>query len=360
MKVLYALQATGNGHISRANEIIPILERLCSVDILLSGTQADVGLNHFIKYRRKGMGLVMSKNGSIDLLKTLKQFRSKKFLEEVRSVPVEEYDLVINDFEPLSAWACKHSNIPCVALSHQFAVVDRSSPKPVKYDPLAWLVFRYYSPCNIGAGFHFKAYSGSVFTPVIRAEIRNAYTRNLGHYSVYLPTYSDKKLIRILSEHKNIQWHIFSRKAEKNYAAGNCWIRPVNNYDFVSSISTCEGILCAAGFETPAEAIFMNKKLLVVPVKGQYEQLCNAEALKELGVPVLKKISPAKHKKLAAWLTSKHKIHIPYADTTLAALNMVLQSARLAKEELAGKEPDSREITASLMRELDFVDEYSM
>ncbi len=360
MKVLYAVQAAGNGHISRANELIPLLEKLCSVDILLSGMQADVGLNHFIKFRRKGMGFVKGKNGGIDLVKTIRQFRTKNFLQEVRSVPVEDYDLVINDFEPLSAWACKHKNVPCIALSHEYAVIDKESPKPHKYDPLAWLLLRYYAPCNMGVGFHFSAYGDNIFTPVIRSEIRNAYVRNLGHYCVYLPGYSDKKLIRILSGYKRIQWHIFSRQADKSYAADNCWIRPINNYDYISSTSTAEGIICVAGFEAPAEALFMNKKLLVIPVKDQYEQQCNAEALRELGVPVLKKISSKKRQKLSDWIESKHKVHIHYIDTAAAALNRVLKTALITKENFAATPVATSLSSELLMKELDFVDEYSM
>ncbi len=47
-------------------------------------------------------------------------------------------------------------------------------------------------------------------------------------------------------------------------------------------------MLCGAGFETPAEALFLGKKLMVIPMKGQYEQHINAASLKELGIPVLK------------------------------------------------------------------------
>ena len=36
MKVLYAFQGTGNGHIARAQEIIPILKKYAEVDILIS------------------------------------------------------------------------------------------------------------------------------------------------------------------------------------------------------------------------------------------------------------------------------------------------------------------------------------
>lgn len=359
MKILYALQATGNGYISRANEIIPVLEQYCDVDILLSGTQAEVGLNHFIKYRRKGLDYVRSKSGGIDLIKTLKQFRAKKFLQEVRSVPVELYDAVVNDFEPLSAWSCKQKGVACISLSHEYAILDNATPKPAKYDPLAWLVLRYYAPVSFGIGLHFKRYSEHIFSPVIRSEIRRAYLRNLGHYCVYLPEYSDKKMIRFLSEHKNIQWHIFSRKAEKSYAVNNCWIRPVNNYDFISSFSTCEGIICNAGFETPAEALYMNKKLLIVPKKGAYEQQCNAVSLQELGVPVMKKITSAKHRKIVEWLNSRHKVRMEYTDSTRALVEQLVHHITIAKDHMTRKLPEDLITATSLLSMEDFADEYA-
>lgn len=324
MKILYAIQATGNGHISRANEIIPYLETQCDLDILVSGTQSNVAINHFVKYRRKGLSFVFGKNGGIDFLKTFRQLQSKKFLQEINSFPVEQYDLVINDFEPVSAWVCKIKKIPCFALSHQFAVINKHSPKPPKFDPFAWLVLRHYAPANDGMGFHFKGYDTGIFTPVIRKEIRQAYHRNLGHYTVYLPAYSDKKLVKILAEIKGTEWHIFSRQSKKSYAEKNCWIRPVNNYDFVSSFTTCEGIICGAGFETPAEALFMNKKLLVVPMKGQYEQQCNAAALQQMGVPVFKSLKMKKLSKLIKWMTIKERLNIAYEDNTKAIIDHIL------------------------------------
>ena len=72
MKILYALQATGNGHISRANEILPYLKKLGEIDILLSGTQANIDLNFHIKFRRIGLSFVFGKNGGVDYLQTIK------------------------------------------------------------------------------------------------------------------------------------------------------------------------------------------------------------------------------------------------------------------------------------------------
>ena len=58
MKILYAIQGTGNGHISRAREIVPILMKYADVDVLLSGTQADVKLQFPIKYKKHGLSFI--------------------------------------------------------------------------------------------------------------------------------------------------------------------------------------------------------------------------------------------------------------------------------------------------------------
>lgn len=344
MKVLYAIQGTGNGHVSRANEIIPLLQQKCELDILLSGTQADVGVNYPVKYRLKGLSFVFGKKGGIDFYKTFEQLQSKKFLKEIKALPVEEYDLVINDFEPISAWACKIKNVPCVAMSHQFAVLHKNAPRPAKFDPFALMVLRYYAPCKTGVGFHFKKYGDSVFTPVIRREIRNATVTNKGHYTVYLPAYDDKKIIAFCSQFKNTNWQIFSKHTKKSYAEKNCRIRPVSATDFTESFTNCEGILCGAGFETPAEALYMGKKVLVIPMKAQYEQHCNAAGAAELGVPVIKSLKKKHIQKVDAWLNNDQRIEVDFKDETNKIIDQVLSlgtekniSTHLNKRDLISK-----------------------
>lgn len=327
MKILYAIQATGNGHVSRANEIIPLLQKRCDLDILISGTQADVGLNHAVTYQLKGFSFIFGKKGGIDFYKTYKQFKSKKFLAEIKNLPVEKYDLVINDFEPISAWACKLKNIPCVAMSHQYAVLHERSPRPVKADPFAWMVLRYYAPCKTGVGFHFNNFAENIFTPVIRKSVRETRVTNLGHYTVYLPAYDDKKLISFFSNFKNVQWQIFSKHTKKSYSVNNCHIQPVSTDEFTSSFTSCEGILCGAGFETPAEALYMGKKLMIIPMKSQYEQHCNAAGAAELGVPVIKKLKKKYIHLVDNWINESKTIQVDYKDETSKIIDLVLANA---------------------------------
>ena len=331
MKVLYAIQGTGNGHVSRANEIIPLLQNKCELDILISGTQADVGIIQPVKYNRKGFSFIFGKKGGIDFYKTIKQFQSKRFLNEIKNLPVQEYDLVINDFEPISAWACKIKNVPCIAMSHQYAVLHPASPKPAKADPFARMVLKYYAPCKTGVGFHFKSFAENIFTPVIRSEIRNATLTNLGHYTVYLPAYDDDKLVSFFSKFKNVQWQIFSKHTKKTYRLNNCSIQPVSAAAFTISFTSCAGILCGAGFETPAEALYMGKKLLIVPMKHQYEQHCNAAGAAELGVPVIKKLKKKYVHLVDAWINDSKVIQVDYQDETSKIIDQVLSLALLPK-----------------------------
>jgi uncharacterized protein (TIGR00661 family) len=332
MKVLYAIQATGNGHISRASEIIPLLKKKCDVDILISGTEAEVNLDHEIKYRTKGLCYVFGKKGGVDIYKTFKKMNSKRFLKEIKNAPVEDYDLVINDFEPVTAWACKRKNVPCIGMSHQYGAVHKNAPRPDKYDPLAWLILKKYAPCNYNVGFHFKSYGNDVFTPVIRKEIRDAEIKNLGHYTVYLPAYDEKKLIKFLSRFKDIQWHIFSKHTKKSFTEQNCIIKPISGAEFAESFTTCEGILCGAGFETPAEALYMGKKLMVIPMKNQFEQHLNAAGAKELGVPVIKSLKKKHIAKVENWLYYGSPIKVDYKDETEKIIDIVLSHPSLSRK----------------------------
>jgi uncharacterized protein (TIGR00661 family) len=326
MKILYAIQGTGNGHLSRARDIIPILQQKGDLDILVSGIQADVELPYPIKYRFKGLSFIFGKKGGVDLMATYKKSNLKNLYKEIKSLPVEEYDIVINDFEPVSAWACKMKHKECIGLSHQAAVINKKSPKPKKKDVVGRAVLHNYAPVTAAFGFHFGAYDKNIYTPVIRSQIRNAKPENKNHYTVYLPAYSDERIIKVLSEIKNVNWQVFSKHSKKEYKEKNIHIRPVTNDDFIDSLITCTGILCGAGFETPAEALFLKKKLMAIPMKGQYEQQCNAAALKTMGVPIIKSLKQKHLQKIKAWVAAKQYIPVNYPNSTERIINMVIKN----------------------------------
>ncbi|HEY5408141.1 MAG TPA: glycosyltransferase family protein [Ginsengibacter sp.] len=316
MKILYAIQGTGNGHISRARDIIPLLLEKGELDVLVSGTEADVELGYPVKYALKGLSFVFGKNGGIDLLSTYKKVKIKRFYYEIKKLPVNDYDIVISDFEPVSSWSCRLQYKTCFALSHQSAVLNKKSPHSNDIDPVGRLILKNYAPATIQYGFHFMNYDRKIFTPVIRKEIRNARKTNGRHYTVYLPSYSDKRIINVLSEIKDVEWQVFSKHSKKSYQKKNIFIFPIRNKSFIKSMVSSVGVFCGAGFETPAESLFLGKKLMVIPMKGQYEQQCNAAALKKMGVPVLKKLKLSNLEKIKTWIKNGDVIPVDFPDIT--------------------------------------------
>ncbi|MEJ7683854.1 MAG: glycosyltransferase family protein [Segetibacter sp.] len=109
---------------------------------------------------------------------------------------------------------------------------------------------------------------------------------------------------------------MFSKHNKKAFKEKNITIQPISNEAFITSMASAEGILCGAGFETPAEALFMNKKLMVIPMKGQYEQQCNAAALKDMDVPVIKSLKLKHADKIKNWLETGKRVKVDYPDNT--------------------------------------------
>jgi hypothetical protein len=68
----------------------------------------------------------------------------------------------------------------------------------------------------------------------------------------------------------------------------------------------------------------MKKKLMVIPMKGQYEQLCNAAALKEMGVPVIKSLKVGNIEKIMHWVEAGTHVEVDYPDNTEAIINQIL------------------------------------
>ena len=329
MKVLYAIQGTGNGHLSRARDVIPVLlSKNIELDLLVSGVQADVTLPYKVKYNFQGLSFIFGKKGGVDLWKTYSNSNLRGLRKEIKQLPVEKYDLIINDFEPVSAWAAKRKNVPCVSFSHQAAVLSEKAPKPKKPNFSGRQILKRYAPTEKQFGLHFEKYDTGIFTPVIRQEIREAKTQNLGHYTVYLPAYDDNRILSILSQIPEIKWQVFSKHNKIERIQDNVHIQPINNESFIKSLLTCDGVFCGGGFEAPAEALFLNKKLMVIPMKGQYEQQCNAAALYNIGVPVIDSLKKKHIPKIKNWVSSNERIVVDFPNQTDAIINEILAYAK--------------------------------
>ena len=178
MKILYAIQTTGNGHLARAQSIIPKLREKGDLDIITSGPKNDFLLEVKPVKHYQGLTFFYTDTGAVNWLKTIFLNNYLRFISEVISCPVKKYDLIINDFEPVSAWASKFKKVKCFELTNQYSMTLKNIPKPKNYSKLVLHAISYIIPSNLGYGYHYKKYTDRIFFPIIRDKVRKLNVSN--------------------------------------------------------------------------------------------------------------------------------------------------------------------------------------
>lgn len=338
MKIFYAIQATGNGHIARAMELMPYLQQYGKVDVFLSGNNSNLNFDLPVKYKSLGVSLFYGNCGGLDYWKMLKALKPFRIWNEAKQLPVEKYDVVINDFESITALACRLKNVPSVGFGHQASFQSVNTPRPQRKNIAGEIVLKKYAAADAYVGLHFEQYDNFIFSPVIKGDILNAAPIDKGHITVYLSHYADETVAKALKKIKEIKFEVFSKRVKEITVDGNITFIPVSNKAFNESMIHCNGIITGAGFETPAEALYLEKKLLCLPIKGQYEQLCNAAALEKFNVPIVASIGDTFDKQITSWLNRCNPRKLQLYNTTNQVVDHVIEKAlQLPKKKITGE-----------------------
>jgi uncharacterized protein (TIGR00661 family) len=327
LKIFYAVQATGNGHIARAAELLPFLQQYGSVDIFLSGSNSDLQTELPVKYRSKGVSLFYHKNGGLDYWRMLKEVSVVNAYKDAKQLPVKKYDMVINDFESITSMACKLKKVPSICFGHQASFQSDKAPRPLKKDLAGEFILKKFATATNYIGFHFEQYDDFIYNPVIKKDILTAKPVDKGYVTVYLSHYADEVVAAQLHKVKDTRFEMFSKKVKQVTVDKHITFIPISNHAFNESMINCSGIITGAGFETPAEALYLGKKLLCLPIKGQYEQMCNAEALKNFDVPVIGGIDEKFSTHVNSWLQNGSPYKLLLTHTTDEIVSTVMHKA---------------------------------
>jgi uncharacterized protein (TIGR00661 family) len=304
MKIFYAIQATGNGHISRATQLYPYLQKFGDVDFFLSGNNASLDINLPIKFRSAGCSLHYSKCGGLNYWDIAKNIQPIQMYKDAKSLPLKDYDVVINDFDSITSLACKMQKVHSVQFGHQASFVSAATPRPKKRSVMGEMILKHYAPSPKHIGLHFEKYDSFIHPPIIKDEIVNSEPKDLKHITVYLPSFQKDCLEKAFNKLSDVQFHWFLNDVHFKHTEGNITYYPVNQKFFNESLINCHGIITGGGFETPAEALYLGKKILSIPIRDHYEQECNAAALKKMGVPVVYEVGNDFDLVIENWLKS--------------------------------------------------------
>ena len=284
MKILYGIQLTGNGHITRSIKIITALKSAgFEVDIITSGTNSQLKLPFEIKKQFQGLSFFYNKKGGIDWIKTLLSLKLKKFLSDLK-YDVSSYDLVISDFEPVSAWSARRSNKKSLGIGNQYSFRSKKTPRPFFKDIFSELFIKFFAPCKEHIGINYEKYDEFITLPIINDDFLNKKVTDKKFYLIYLPSMSSKFISDQINTYGTGNWKVYSPDVLKDVTDGIVKLKKLDKEKFSKDLLNCSGVITASGFSTTSEALVLGKKLWSIPIKGQYEQLCNAKALKKMGI----------------------------------------------------------------------------
>lgn len=280
MKILYGIQLNGNGHITRSVELINQLRNKgYQVDVISSGSNSNLELpfehRHF-----EGLSIFCSDLGSIDWSKTIKYANLIKLVRD-SMLDVREYDLVISDFEPISAWSAKRCRVKSIGIANQYSLLSEKVPKVKGYFSLKFI--RNFAPCDKYIALSYKKFDDFIYQPFISDYFLSIKPKDKKFFLIYLPSYNLEYLIEELSKFNNYKWRIYSNEIA-SVKIKNIEVVGLNKEGFQKDLMNCSGVITASGFSTTSEALILNKKLWSIPLENQYEQLSNSLLLNEIGI----------------------------------------------------------------------------
>lgn len=315
IRFVMIVQGEGRGHLTQSLSFMDIMEnaghRCCGVFAGTSSTrsipvfyykkiQTDVFLfrsPNFLRDKKNTRYLIIL-SIILNLLKfplfIISAWRLNKKIKELKP------GLVVNFYEPVTGiWKFLfRSKIPLVSVAHQYfykhpEFIKTGSRKGWLALNLLHRVTSFRSDRLFAIHLENKVSFNKtvVIPPLLRKEILEDETTLKNHYTVYL--LNTGLLEELLSGNKTGQ--AFRLECFMDQHAGNpafdfdkenTSIFPINDELFIASLKSSAGLITTAGYEAVAEAMFLGKPVLMVPVKNHFEQQLNAKLFSDFGAAV--------------------------------------------------------------------------
>jgi len=313
-KCLFLVQGEGRGHMTQSVSMKQILENagaeVCGVMVGKSNRRTIPSF--YVEKFGNIISTVESPNMAVDKknrsVKEVRTFLKNLFLLPVflksiflihRRVKELKPDIIINFYEPLGGfyYLLFRPKVPMVCIAHHYMYLNREFEMPEK-NWLKNLSLRFYTRLtSIGAkkrlALSFYPFRDDarnsiyVVPPLLREEVTGHTVGNGNYLLVYLLNsgYIDD-IIAWHNKNPDVILHCFTdnnniKEPQFNYE--NLCFHAINDKIFIDMMANAKGVVTTAGFESVCEAINMDKPVLMVPVKGHYEQFCNSRDAAKTG-----------------------------------------------------------------------------
>lgn len=298
MRIVYGCNTQGQGHLSKAAALVPILRHWGhEIHVVSSGPDALQGYVFENHLHVPGLEYVI-KAGQTDYQATAARWarsipnmlvslsRVKGLVRRVRP------DVILSDFEPFTASPMLGAECPVICVSRQVTLCDPDIPSPEGLDfdrRLARSTIRLFL---IGSdrqfGYHYEPTTWRSLPPIIRPELAGVKTHLGEHLFVYNFHHCSRAAAEELilwAQHRVIpvKCYGFMRDMPRGHA-GLVEFCPPGRDELLQDLASARAVITTAGFTLPIEAYLLDKPTSVVPIPNQWEQLTNAFHLQNAGM----------------------------------------------------------------------------
>jgi len=287
MRILFGVNGEGMGHAVRSKAIITELEKEHNV-LVVAGGKAYPFLKKTFKISKIGyMNIIYRNNGVIyfeTLLYNLLKF-PLIFLWNLKLIAIMlmfKPHVVITDLEPFSCYATILFGKKCISIDNQHITNADDYDKSILESIFMRFMIPWADYYLVTTFFYPKVIKKDtyLFPPINREEIIKTKPKKGNFILVYQTSKSNRKLIPAL---RKINENFVLYGLNKDKTLGNIRLKKFNEKEFVSDMAKCSAVISNGGFTVIGEALYLNKPVLSVPVKKQFEQIRNAHYLEILG-----------------------------------------------------------------------------
>lgn len=295
-RIVYGVSGEGSGHTSRALSVLPhLVEQGHFVKVVAYDRSYRDLKDRFDVFETEGLTIGQEDN-EVSIRKTITENLARVPRGHRRSVELKETlfkkfrpDVVITDFEPMTAYLANYFEVPLVTLDNQHRMRYMDLEVPSRLGPgmhLTRAIIRAMIPrpdVSLVTTFHFSPVTNGrtfCFPPLIRDKIQRAAVSRKDHIIVYF-TKEYRGFINRLRDFERERFLVYGQGVEGR--EGNLLHMPFSREGFVKDLASCRAVIGSAGFTLITEALQLKKPYLALPTRGQFEQELNAAMLDRLG-----------------------------------------------------------------------------
>ena len=339
LKILYAMMATGNGHVAKGRVIIPEL-RKCGADVtcVFSGQHQKLfDMEVFEKdhpYKVfKGITFSCDKKGYISPTRTAfnSAARMPRILRDILSLDTKRFDRVVTDYEAVTAWAAVMDRRPAIGVGHQYAFYY-DLPGMARKSSFSRLT-RQATPVATSLGLHWQRFGETVLPPVI--ETPKSLPADPKKILIYMNFEEPDKVAELVQPFRDYRFHIYGAGVKQPGERGNVVFHTASRAGFQQDLADCAGAISNAGFEFPSELLQMGKKILVKPQDHQPEQFNNGYILQHLGYGDM--MTKLDRSAIGRWLDKEESVRIDFPPVGASIAEWLTQDNQTPASDLSDK-----------------------